>query len=131
MHEIAKVDDNGEVTAVAPGRTSITIRYVGATIQVPAEVPQPVWIVPSAAALCASGSEQFYAHIAMPPEADRSVTWSLTPRLGSIDSKGLYTAPYSIPSSQRVTVTAASGADPTKTVSATVRLLTRAACGSR
>ncbi|MGO9095164.1 MAG: Ig-like domain-containing protein [Bryobacteraceae bacterium] len=36
--EIATVDDNGEVTAVGPGRAKVNIRYRDKTVQVPLEV---------------------------------------------------------------------------------------------
>ena len=51
-----------------------------------------------------------------------NVTWSLSPIVGSITPAGLYTAPASIASTQTVTVTATSVADPTKSATATVTL---------
>ena len=52
----------------------------------------------------------------------RSVTWSLSPNVGSISTAGLYTAPASITSTQTITVTATSAADTTKKGTATVTL---------
>jgi hypothetical protein len=51
-----------------------------------------------------------------------AVTWSISPAIGSITATGLYTAPEKITSSQAVTVTAQSLADPTKTANAVVML---------
>jgi hypothetical protein len=56
----------------------------------------------------------------MPPDVDPTVTWSISPQLGSIDQTGLYSAPSSVASWQGVTVTATSVADPTKSASAQV-----------
>jgi uncharacterized protein (TIGR03437 family) len=50
------------------------------------------------------------------------VTWSISPQVGTIDSTGVYTAPSTVASSQKVTVTATSVADSTKTATATVTL---------
>src|SRR5205085_7914147 len=55
-----------------------------------------------------------------------SVTWSISPAVGTISSTGLntsrYTAPANITNPQTVTVTATSVADPTKTSSGIVNL---------
>ncbi len=130
---VATVDSMGLVIATGPGFANITITNAGVSAKVPVTVPPPMRILPDSDSLCASQTSELDVQFALPPDAprDESVTWSLNPHLGSIDQKGLYTAPSSIPSSQRVTVTATSVADPTKTASATVRLLTRAVCPSR
>jgi len=49
-----------------------------------------------------------------------SVTWSVSPSVGSINSNGLYTAPAVIGTAQSVTVRATSQADPSKSATATV-----------
>jgi hypothetical protein len=55
--------------------------------------------------------------------SNTSVNWSFSqPGLGSITAAGLYTAPASITTSQALTLTAQSTADPTKTASATILL---------
>jgi hypothetical protein len=67
-------------------------------------------------------SKQFYA---IPWYLQNSsVTWSIAPAVGSIDSSGLYTGP-ALPLSQPVvvTLTATSAADPTLTASATLTVL--------
>jgi trimeric autotransporter adhesin len=51
------------------------------------------------------------------------VTWTRAPNLGTISAAGLYTAPAIITTSQTVTVTATSVADPTKSATAAVTLV--------
>jgi uncharacterized protein (TIGR03437 family) len=84
-------------------------------------IPPPgfVQVSPTTVTLSASQTAQFTATLT--GFADNSVTWSLSPSVGSI-SNGLYTAPSSISSSQAVTITATSVADPTKSGTATVQL---------
>ena len=122
---IATVDWRGVVTAVGPGKATITITYgnrlTGSTsIQVPAYVPDPVTVDPSTTTLNASQTEKFAATLALDPALDQTVIWSISPALGSIDQTGLYTAPPSVASRQSVTVTATSVADPAKSASAQV-----------
>ncbi len=78
-------------------------------------------VSPSTVTLNASQTQLFTATVAN--STNTAVTWSLSPAgLGTIDSTGLYTAPSTVTSSQKVTVTATSVADPTKTGTATVTL---------
>jgi len=79
-----------------------------------------VSVTPTSASLYASQTQPFTATVT--GSANTSVTWSVNPSVGSIDSTGLYTAPGTIASQQSVTVTATSVADTTKTASATVTL---------
>lgn len=53
---------------------------------------------------------------------DHQVRWSLSPNLGSM-VKGVYTAPSSFVDDSKVTISATSVADPTKTATATVLLV--------
>jgi len=57
------------------------------------------------------------------PITGTSVTWMITPNIGSISPSGLYTAPSTISSSQTVTVMAVSQADWTKSASTTIMLM--------
>ena len=50
-----------------------------------------------------------------------TVTWSISPSVGSISASGLYTAPSAISTGLMVTVIARSVADPTKTATALVK----------
>jgi hypothetical protein len=78
--------------------------------------PPPVAlnVTPSAATLTAGKTQQFSANMA--------VTWSISPSTGSISSAGMYTAPGTITSAQRVTVTAKSVADASQSDTATIDL---------
>lgn len=53
---------------------------------------------------------------------DKGVTWSRIPKIGTMSSSGLYTAPLAITEETVVTVTATSTADPKRYDSATVTL---------
>ena len=122
---VASVDDQGTVKAVGPGTARITIRNAGKAVVVPATVPPPVSIWPGSLSLHPSQTRQFDARVAIPTgkPVTWSVTWSLNPALGTIDKTGLYTAPSSIDKVRRVTVTATSVDDTTKSASVQVTLL--------
>ena len=117
---VATVDADGMVTAVAPGSANIVATYAGASATVPVTVAQPVTIAPAGVSLYTSSTQKFIAQLNLPPGVDTSVTWSLSPALGSIDSTGLYTPPSSLASWKGLKVTATSVADPTKSASAQV-----------
>jgi uncharacterized protein YjdB len=117
---VATVDERGAVTAVAPGSANITVTYAGVSTQVPVTVAQPVTLIPSVASLYTSQSLLLTSLVNMAPGVDQSLTWSISPQLGSIDQTGNYTAPSTVPSWTGVTVTATSVADPTKSASAQI-----------
>lgn len=75
---------------------------------------------PKQVTLMAGQSHQFGALVT--GTNDTSVVRSINPVLGSITGDGTYTAPVFIANPQKVTVTATSVADPTKSDSATVML---------
>ena len=79
-----------------------------------------VVVSPTGATLRASQTQQFKATVTGTMNA--AVTWSLIPAVGTISSSGVYTAPASIASAQKITVKATSTADPTKSASATISL---------
>lgn len=81
-----------------------------------------VSLSPSTVSLAPSGTQQFAATVS--GASNTAVTWSINPSVGTISSAGLYTAPSSILTSQTVTVTAQSVADPTKSAGALVSLST-------
>jgi hypothetical protein len=90
-----------------------------------AGAPQPppgsgVTVIPSSVNLQAGQAQQFSATVS--GTTNQSVTWSLNPTTGTINSSGLYTAPSPITANQTVTITATSVADPTKSGSAIVTL---------
>ncbi len=109
VRAIAVTDDIGSAVSSATFDVSAP---VGAVVSVA--------VAPSQVSLSPAQTQQFTA--AVSGAANASVTWTLNPAVGSISAAGLYTAPSSIPSSQTVTVTASSVADPTKTASATIAL---------
>lgn len=108
------------VTVAGSGTANITIANSGVSVQVPVIVPELVRVLPSTESIYVSQTQQFYAKVALPPDTDRSVVWSISPPVGSIDNSGLYTAPSSSASWQEITVTATSVAYPTKTASAKI-----------
>jgi len=116
---VATVDNQGTVTAAAPGTANISITNAGVSVQVPVTVPSPMHIIPAQISLYPSQTQQFYAHFSVPPGSitDNSVTWSLSPPLGSVDSTGVYTAPAAVDSVQTVTLTATSNANSAFTAS--------------
>jgi hypothetical protein len=116
---VATVDKKGLVTAIAPGKGNIAITYAGMSIRVPVNVMGPA-LVPGTVSLYAGQTQQLATWMALPPEVDQSVAWSINPQLGSIDKTGLYTASASVPSWRGVTVTATSVAVPTQSASAKV-----------
>ncbi len=78
-----------------------------------------IWVGPASATLTANGQQQFTATVA--GTSNTAVTWSMSPSLGTLTANGLYTAPV-VSSSQTVTITATSVADPTKSANAAVTL---------
>jgi len=127
---VATVNEQGSVTAVAPGYATITITYGNASIgktsiRIPVQVAYPVMVYPGSISLHASQHQQFEARVSIDPRLDQSVAWSINPSFGAIDGGGLYTAPSSVTGERVVTVTATSGADSSKSGSARLRILPR------
>jgi hypothetical protein len=124
---------SGTTTAVyiapstAPTTQSVTVtassmadssKTATAAITLPQAVT--VSLSPSTVSLAVSSTQQFTATVL--GTSNTAVTWSIDPSVGTIFSAGLYTAPASVPTSQTVTVTARSVADPTTSASATISL---------
>ncbi|SPE30735.1 Ig domain protein, group 2 domain protein [Candidatus Sulfopaludibacter sp. SbA6] len=88
------------------------------TLQPPAIT---VTVSPATVTLNTGQTQQFAATL---QNSTAGVTWSISPQAGTIDNAGLYTAPATIASStSKVTVTATSIDDPTKSGTASVTLL--------
>jgi hypothetical protein len=99
--------------------------------------PPAIQLTPAIAYLGANDQQQFTATVAN--STNTAVNWSVTPGLGKLSvldssasaasgasgafATGLYTAPPTFSAGQSVTVTATSGADPTKQASANIVLL--------
>ena len=79
-----------------------------------------VTVSPASQTLSATQSVAFVSTVAGSP--DESVTWKLSPEVGSITAEGVYTAPVAIEKRQNITVTAISNADGAKSAQAVVRL---------
>ena len=86
-----------------------------------------ITISPTTASLGGGDTQQFFALVVNTPNP--AVTWSINPQAGTISSTGLYTAPATITSTFNVTVTATSVADPTKSASAVLTLVSPVAEG--
>jgi hypothetical protein len=86
------------VTAATPTDTaSITISLT----------PEAMSIVPPAVELHAGQKQQFMAIVASGAGEGESIDWILSPQVGELDEKGLYTAPDVIPDNGTLTITAA------------------------
>ena len=83
--------------------------------------PVEVSVNPSATTLNGGQTQQFSASVS--GSSNTSVTWSVSPQIGTISANGLYTAPMPVSLSQTVTITARSAADATKSASAVVSLV--------
>ncbi len=111
---VVTITPHAFVSAVGPGSANITITNSGVSLQIPVTVPPPVVISSGAGPLYPSQTRRSYANVTTSADADQSVTWSISPQIGSIDASGTYTAPASVESQQCITITATSVADNTK-----------------
>jgi len=99
---------------------------IAGTATITLEPPLSLTLSPQAPAVTASQPQQFTATVLNTPNA--AVVWTIVPSaLGTISTSGLYTAPSSIAAPQSLTVTATSVADPTKSASTTINLVTGSA----
>ena len=104
------------VTATSQANPAVTASAV-----VTLSPPIIVSVSPVTGTLGAGQTQQFSASVLN--ASNTVVVWSISPSgVGSITAAGLYTAPASIASSQSVTITATSQADPTKSASAVVQI---------
>jgi proteasome lid subunit RPN8/RPN11 len=86
----------------------------------PSLVPVQVSVSPPDALLAASEHQDFKAIVG--GAENTKVNWSISPEVGSISTKGRYTAPRSIKNETLVTVLASSFVDSSKIATATVTL---------
>jgi uncharacterized protein (TIGR03437 family) len=110
------------VTATVTASDGVTRASAQITL-VPPSVT--VLVSPSSVTLLAAQSQKFSATVL--GISNSAVTWSISPQTGAIDSTGNYTAPPSIATSSKVTVTATSSFDGTSAGNATVNLTAPAA----
>jgi len=87
--------------------------------------PLSIQVAPQNMILGQNQQQQFAATVAN--SSNTSVTWSISPALGTISSAGstvgVYTAPSTIGANQTITITASSMADPTKQSSTNLQLV--------
>jgi len=119
LYTAPSVISSGQSVTVTATSVADPTKSASATVQLNPPGTVSVGVNPPSANLTPSQSTQFTATVT--GSANTSVTWSMTPSLGSL-SNGSYTAPSVINSAQSVTITATSVADPTKSASATVQI---------
>jgi Malectin domain/Domain of unknown function (DUF1929)/PKD domain len=124
------IDESFPVT-VSGG--SITIQFTTGTadlpkisaIEIKAASGVGIQISPTSTSLLSGQSQQFGATVT--GTTNLGVIWTFNPQVGSLATSGtkagLYTAPASITTAQKVSVTTTSAADPTQASSATVSLV--------
>lgn len=110
---------NGPVYGT-PYTPSATLGSLYGPVDFTYTIPVSVTVAPGSASLFNSQTQQFNATVIS--SGSTAVTWSINPNSGSISTTGLYNAPASITTTQTVTVTATSVADPTRSASVTVTL---------
>lgn len=84
-------------------------------------VPVSIVLVPKHASISPGQQQEFIAKVSGTP--NRALQWSISPEIGSIAANGVYKAPASVPTEQTVKVTATSKADPHKSASVMLTLL--------
>jgi len=124
------IDSNGFYTApsTVTAATKVTVTATStqdptktgtATVNLTATPAATVVVTPATVTLNSSQTQQFLATV---QNGTSGVTWSISPQVGTIDQSGLYTAPSVITGTQKITVTATSIADSSKTGTATISL---------
>ena len=115
----ASVTTSQRITVTATSIFDSTVTGTASiTLQPPVAVT--VSISPTTVSLIDGQTQQFTATVTN--STNTAVTWSISPQVGTIDSTGTYTAPSPVSASQKVTVTATSVADPTKSATASITL---------
>ncbi len=114
----AEITSQQTVTVTA---TSVSDPTKSGTAAVTLMPPVTVSVSPVATVAYASQTRQFTATVGN--TTNTSVTWTLSPSVGTVSTAGLYTAPSSVTAQQSVAVIATSVADPTKSAAATVTLM--------
>jgi len=115
--------------AVIPSPATVTITAVPAantleTATASVTIADTVSVSPASAVVSVTATQQFSATVTF--SSNTSVTWQVNgvaggnATVGTISTTGTYTAPSTVPSPPRVTITAVSQADSSKTSTATV-----------
>ncbi len=101
--------------------TSVTDPTKSASATLTLSPPVSVSVTPTSGGTLYQGQTEGFTATVL-NTTNLAVTWTVNPNVGSVSSNGVYTAPASVASSQLVTVTATSVADPTKSASAALTL---------
>ncbi len=126
LYTAPSVINGSQTVTITATSVADTSKSASATVQLAPPGSVIVNVNPPSASLTASQTSQFSATVT--GSANTSVTWSMTPSMGSLVN-GLYTAPSVINGPLLVTVTATSVADATKSASAAVTLVPPAGGG--
>src|SRR5262249_2544643 len=113
----ATVNAQLQVVVVA---TSVADPTKSASVTLTLQPTVSLTVNPATVTLSNGQTQQFTANFT--GTTNSAVLWAISPSVGTISTTGLYTAPPSFSGSQKVTVTATSLADPTKTGTATITL---------
>jgi hypothetical protein len=97
-------------TPAVTGTATVTLQAVMLTV------------APASVSLTNNQTQLFSATVT--GSGNTAVNWSISPQTGTIDATGLYTAPATITGSPKITVTATSAADSTKSATASITLST-------
>src|ERR1035438_7490307 len=133
---IGSISSSGIYTAPATiiGTQTVTVKATSvadttksATATLTVNPPIAISLTPATATLTSSQTQTFTASITN--MSSTAVSWSLNPAVGAITAAGLYTAPAFIGSPQTIAVTATSVADPSRSSSASVSLLSSGLVG--
>jgi uncharacterized protein (TIGR03437 family) len=112
----SNVTAKATVTVVATASDGTASNAVTVTL-----VPNlSVTVSPSTVTLTEGQNQQFTATVT--GTSNTAVTWSISPSVGTMYPTGYYIAPASVATSQKITVTATSAADTTKSGTATISL---------
>ncbi|MGA3293854.1 MAG: hypothetical protein ABSE45_07720 [Candidatus Acidiferrales bacterium] len=98
--------------------TSGSLCHIAAVVLAP-----PISVTPSPATSTMGPNETQQFTALVQNSTSQSVTWSISPNVGTILPTGLYTSPSVIPTAQTITVTATSVDDPTKFGTAQINLI--------
>ncbi len=123
--------DNGALFTVVVSNSAGSATSNAATLNVSGTTGAVIAVSPTSATVAVGGIQQFTATVTGTSSA--AVTWSVSgagcsgATCGTISAGGLYTSPTSVPSPAIVSVLVTSVANPTKSASASVTLVTAAA----
>lgn len=127
------ISSAGLYTAPAsiPSPAAVTVTVISKadttkTAEATVTVAVPMSVSPSSTSVAVTSTQQFTASVTF--SSNTAVNWQVNgvaggnTTVGTIDSKGLYTAPSSVPSPNAVTITAVSQAETARSASATVTI---------